>query len=112
MMEVAFGLGTLAAWLVGLWFYPRCLEDTADFCEDVCMFRPRNNLIIDEAQVEYHNHHLHSSSSTSLASFPSQSSLNHDATVIIATAKLMEIGDAPLFHSPSSLPHAKVLKIR
>lgn len=93
MLEVALGLGTLSMWFLGLCLYPRCMDDTADLCENA-FIRRRNSLVIDETEAHYRE-----TSETSPI----------DKNYVMVTAKYVDAEESPLFHRQPQVPLAKVI---
>ncbi len=129
MMEIAFGIGTLAAWLVGLWLHPRCMEDMADLCEDVFISSDRthrrdlrNLMILDEAEAEYYYPSTEvNQEMTTEDGLPQQPVSTRNSLIIsnastqdhsIITAKFIELGDSPLLRGQQIIPKAtKVINL-
>ncbi len=94
MLEAVVGCATIACWIVGLWFYPRCVDYVTDCCDK--QMSP-SGVAIDEAQAEYSGVEPETQSSVS--------------DLLSAKYYCVGLGDSPLFSKPEPLPVAKLLKM-
>lgn len=93
MLEVALGLGTLSLWFLGLCLYPRCMDDTADLCEQT-FIRRRNSLVIEETEAHYRE-------------APESSQI--EKSFVLVSAKYVSSEESPLFRRQPQFPLAKVI---
>lgn len=74
MLEAICGFVSLLSWAVGIYYYPMCIIDVADCCDQT--FMQMDNVIIDEAVAEYADN-------------------SGDECQALITAETIAVGDSP-----------------